>query len=75
MRTRTCAYQGVRNISFSENFTYALNDPQNCFEKIACSCFYDIVKVRKNKLKTLRVPVFIFLVAVEIIDAIDNTAV
>ena len=25
MRTRTCAYQGVRNVSFSENFTYVLN--------------------------------------------------
>ena len=25
IRTRTCAYQGVRNVSFSENFTYALN--------------------------------------------------
>ena len=57
-----------------------MNDPQNYVEKIACFCFYDIVKARKekkpkNKLKTLRVPVFIFLVAVEIIDAIDNTAV
>ena len=57
-----------------------MNDPQNFVDKIACSCFYDIVKARKekkqkNKLKTLRVPVFIFLVAVEIIDAIDNTAV
>ena len=25
IRTRTCAYQGVRNISFSENFTYELS--------------------------------------------------
>ena len=25
IRTRTCAYQGVRNISFSENFSYVLN--------------------------------------------------
>ena len=25
IRTRTCAYQGVRNVSFSENFTYVLN--------------------------------------------------
>ena len=25
IRTRTCAYQGVRNISFSENFAYVLN--------------------------------------------------
>ena len=25
IRTRTCAYQGVRNISFSENFPYVLN--------------------------------------------------
>ena len=24
-RKRTCAYQGVRNVSFSENFAYALN--------------------------------------------------
>ena len=23
--TRTCAYQGVRNISFPENFAYVLN--------------------------------------------------
>ena len=23
--TRTCAYQGVRNVSFSENFAYVLN--------------------------------------------------
>ena len=57
-----------------------MNDPQNCIEKLACSCFYDILKLRKekkqkNKLKTVRVPVFITLVAVEIIDAIDNTAV
>ena len=22
IRTRTCAYQGVRNVSFSENFAY-----------------------------------------------------
>ena len=27
IRTRTCAYQGVRNVGFSENFTYVLNDP------------------------------------------------
>ena len=26
IRTRTCAYQGVRNVSFSENFAYLLND-------------------------------------------------
>ena len=25
IRTRTCAYQGVRNISFSENFAYIIN--------------------------------------------------
>ena len=25
MRTRTCAYQGVRNVIFSENFAYVLN--------------------------------------------------
>ena len=25
IRTCTCAYQAVRNISFSENFTYVLN--------------------------------------------------
>ena len=25
IRTRTCAYQGVSNISFSENFAYVLN--------------------------------------------------
>ena len=25
-RTRTCAYQGVRNVSFSENFAYVLNE-------------------------------------------------
>ena len=57
-----------------------MNDPQNCIEKLACSCFNDILKFRKekkqkNELKTLRIPVFITLVAVEIIDAIDNTAV
>ena len=57
-----------------------MNDPQNCVEKLACSCFYDILKLQKekkqkNKLKALRIPVFIPLVAVEIIDAIDNTAV
>ena len=26
MQTRTCAYQGVRNISFSKNFTCVLNE-------------------------------------------------
>ena len=26
IRTRTYAYQGVRNISFSENFAYVLNE-------------------------------------------------
>ena len=26
IRTRTCAYQGVRNVSFSENFAYVLNE-------------------------------------------------
>ena len=27
-RLRTCAYQGVRNVSFSENFArYVMNDP------------------------------------------------
>ena len=26
IRTRTCAYQGVRNDSFSENFAYLLNE-------------------------------------------------
>ena len=25
IRTRTCAYQGVRNVSFSENVAYVLN--------------------------------------------------
>ena len=25
IRTRTCAYQGVKNVSFSENFAYVLN--------------------------------------------------
>ena len=24
--TRACAYQGARNVSFSENFTYLLNE-------------------------------------------------
>ena len=24
--TRTCAYQGVRNVSFSENFAFVLNE-------------------------------------------------
>ena len=24
--TRTCGYQGVRNVSFSENFAYVLNE-------------------------------------------------
>ena len=27
IRTRTCAYQGVRNISNSKKFVYVLNDP------------------------------------------------
>ena len=26
IRTRTCAYQGVRNASFSDNFLYVLNE-------------------------------------------------
>ena len=26
IHTRTCAYQGVRNVSFSENFAYVLNE-------------------------------------------------
>ena len=26
IRTRTCAYQGVTNVSFSENFAYVLNE-------------------------------------------------
>ena len=26
IRTRTCAYQGVRNVSVSENFAYVLNE-------------------------------------------------
>ena len=26
IRTRTCAYQGERNVSFSENFAYVLNE-------------------------------------------------
>ena len=25
IRTRTCAYQGVKNVSFSENFAYIAN--------------------------------------------------
>ena len=25
IRTRTCAYEGVRNVSFSEHFAYVLN--------------------------------------------------
>ena len=25
IRTRTCAYQGVKNVSFSEDFAYLLN--------------------------------------------------
>ena len=28
IRTRLCAYQGVKNISFYENFAYVLNDPK-----------------------------------------------
>ena len=32
IRTRTCAYQGVRNVSFSENVAYVLNGwPRNGF--------------------------------------------
>ena len=33
---RTCAYQGVRNVSFSENFAYILNgwSPVSCFEEV-----------------------------------------
>ena len=37
IRTRTCAYQGIRNVSFSENFAYVLNgciygakNPERC---------------------------------------------
>ena len=26
IRTRTCAYQGVKNVSFSEDFAYVLNE-------------------------------------------------
>ena len=26
IRTHTCAYQGVENVSFSENFAYVLNE-------------------------------------------------
>ena len=31
--TPTCLYQGVRNVSFSENFAYALNEwpPATCY--------------------------------------------
>ena len=26
IHTRTCAYQGIRNVSLSENFAYVLNE-------------------------------------------------
>ena len=26
IRTRTCSYQGIRNVNFSENFAYVLNE-------------------------------------------------
>ena len=26
IRSRTCVYQGVRNVNFSENFVYVLNE-------------------------------------------------
>ena len=35
LNPRTCAYQGVRNVSFSENFAYVLNEWSQT--KISCS--------------------------------------
>ena len=31
-RIRTCAYQRVKNVSFSENFAYALNLKNDLFD-------------------------------------------
>ena len=47
IRTRTCAYQGVRNVSFPENFVYVLNGwPQyiRLFDKGYEVVFLDISK-------------------------------
>ena len=43
--TRTCAYQWVRNISFSENFAYGLNEWPLLFIRSRTFC---LVKEKKN---------------------------
>ena len=50
IRTPTCAYQKVGNVSFNENFvqidgdllgTYKMNDPQNKYVNLAETCIND----------------------------------
>ena len=50
IRTPTCVYQKVGNVSFNENFvyidgdllgTYKMNDPQNKYVNLAKTCIND----------------------------------
>ena len=47
--THTCAYQGIRNVSFSENFAYVLNEWSLYCQPILshCSLFMPLNNIRK----------------------------
>ena len=51
----TCAYQGVRNVSFSENFAYVLNGwPQSKILKFAAE---NILKKKTDRSKLLKLQI------------------
>ena len=58
----TCAYQGVRNVSFSENFAYVLNGWPLCQLQNAKSNFPKFCKVYAQNQKTNLIHLHIHLV-------------
>ena len=50
IRTRTCAYQEIRNVSFSENFAYVLNGWLLC----VFLCVFPLIRIRGSKLPVAR---------------------
>ena len=48
IRTRTCTYQGVRNVTFSENFAYVLNGWPLKYARKCCKGFSPIFRCCKG---------------------------
>ena len=47
IRTRTCASQGVINVSFSETIAYILNDPHPCNKNLPA--FFSTIYIASEK--------------------------